>query len=461
MDEDRNTRVEALLTVARAFLDRGSTVQYDELSMDRICRITPRRELYSPPEKATKQHILFLDCSSFVFSTFYQAFNYCFKADVTSDMINLKDIRVFYYEITGIETDEEKTSVMKSFKDTLRAGDVIVTVYNTNGHTMLYAGNDIFYHCSSNGKKGSYNYQQRHDNIYERGAISNISSSVLFSPEINGTPSRSYLFRDVNLKFCILRPLSDVGAITFSTQKRVEGLKNIRSSVTSSHPEGKSIRLGEEITYNVEVVNLDTSERNIKIMYKKEEISFCLKAGESTNKLYTEVIKSDMVDGRYICKPEITVNNMGIHVPEVIFDNNSLHDFLLPAPEVIIKDLFIKQNKVEGEVYCLRKISHFSSMLVPGLFGGFGVITPEIVQSPDIRTHRITISSLQQGDLIIYKDSMDAPAVGVKYYGDGNLDFAEDTEASTFIDSLFGRFCFCVIRQSLYKAQGEGGEYAF
>jgi predicted small lipoprotein YifL len=361
----------------------------------------------------------------------------------------------------GIETDEEKTSVMKSFKDTLRAGDVIVTVYNTNGHTMLYAGNDIFYHCSSNGKKGSYNYQQRHDNIYERGAISNISSSVLFSPEINGTPSRSYLFRDVNLKFCILRPLSDVGAITFSTQKRVEGLKNIRSSVTSSHPEGKSIRLGEEITYNVEVVNLDTSERNIKIMYKKEEISFCLKAGESTNKLYTEVIKSDMVDGRYICKPEITVNNMGIHVPKVIFDNNSLHDFLLPAPEVIIKDLFIKQNKDEGEVYCLRKISHFSSMLVPGLFGGFGVITPEIVQSPDIRTHRITISSLQQGDLIIYKDSMDAPAVGVKYYGDGNLDFAEDTEVSTFIDSLFGRFCFCVIRQSLYKAQGEGGEYAF
>lgn len=452
MDEDGNTKAEALLTVARAFLDRGRAVQYDELSMDRICRITPRRELYSPPEKATGQRILFLDCSSFVFSVFYQAFNYCFKADVTSDMINLKDIRVFYYEITGKETDEEKISVMKSFKDTLRAGDVIVTVYNTNGHTMLYAGNDIFCHCSANGRKGSYNYRQRHDNIYESGAISDINSSVLFSPEINGTPSRSYLFRDANLKFCILRPLSDVGAVTFSTRKRMEGLKNIRASVTCSHPEGRSIRLGEEITYNVEVVNLDTSERNIKIMYKKEESAFCLKAGEGINKLYTEVLKAHMVDGQYICKPEIAVNDMEIHVPAVIFDNNNFPDFLLPPPEEIIKDLFIKQNKPEGDVYCLRERSRFSSMLVPGLFGGFGVITPEIVQSSDIRTHKITMSSLQQGDLIIYRDSLDAPAAGVKYYGDGNFDFAEDTDASAFTDSLFGRFCFCIIRHSLYKA---------
>lgn len=453
MDEVGNTKAEALLTVARAFFDRGSAVQYDELSMDRICRVTPRRELYSAPEKATVQHILFLDCSSFVFSTFYQAFNYCFKADVTSDMINLKDIRVFYYEITGSETDEEKISVMKSFKDTLQAGDVVVTVYNTNGHTMLYAGNDTFYHCSANGKKGSYNYQQRHDNIYESGAISNINSSVLFSPEINGTPSRSYLFRDVNLKFCILRPLSNVDTVTFSTQKRMEGLKNIRTLVTCSHPEGRSIKVGEEIVYKVEVINLDTTERNIKIIYKKEESSFCLKVGEGINKLYTEVIKSDMVDGQYICKPEITVNDMKVHVPEVIFDNNNYSPgFLFQAPEKIIEDLFTRQNKVEGEVYYLRKISHFSSMLVPGLFGGFGVITPEIVEYPDIRTHRITMSSLQSGDLIIYKDSLDAPAVGVKYYGDGNFDFAEDTDAYAFIDSLFGRFCFCVIRHSLYKA---------
>lgn len=95
MNQINDMKIEALVTLAKAFFDRGGAVQYDELSMDRICRITPRRELFSPPEKATKQHTLFLDCSSFVFSTFYQAFGYIFEADVTNDMIDLSDIRVF------------------------------------------------------------------------------------------------------------------------------------------------------------------------------------------------------------------------------------------------------------------------------------------------------------------------------------------------------------------------------
>jgi len=115
MDETANMKVEGLLTVAKAFLDRVSAIQYDELSMDRICRITPRRELYSPPEKATQQHTSFLDCSSFIFSLFYQAFHYSLEADVTSDMINLSHLQVFYYEISGKETDEEKTQIIKNY----------------------------------------------------------------------------------------------------------------------------------------------------------------------------------------------------------------------------------------------------------------------------------------------------------------------------------------------------------
>ncbi|HHY99494.1 MAG TPA: hypothetical protein GYA03_00210, partial [Tissierellia bacterium] len=51
---------------------------------------------------------------------------YIFEADVTNDMIDLSDIRVFYYEIRGNETEDEKISVMKKFKETLQAGDVTV-----------------------------------------------------------------------------------------------------------------------------------------------------------------------------------------------------------------------------------------------------------------------------------------------------------------------------------------------
>lgn len=33
--------------------------------MDRVVQITPRRDKLAPPEAATVQHMLFLDCSSF------------------------------------------------------------------------------------------------------------------------------------------------------------------------------------------------------------------------------------------------------------------------------------------------------------------------------------------------------------------------------------------------------------
>lgn len=453
MDKNINIKLDALLTVAKSFFVRGNAVQYDELSMDRICRITPRRELYSAPEKATNQHILFLDCSSFVFSTFYQAFGYEFAADVTNDMINLSNIRIFYYEITGKETEEQKISVMKNFKDNLQAGDVIVTVYDyDNGHTMLYAGNDMFYHCTSNGKKGSYNYKQRNDNIYDIGAIFYVNSSVLFSSEIDGIPSRNYLFGEKNRRFCILRPFLAIDTVTSETQKRIKGLKNIYAAVTCSHPEGRSVRAGEEVKYIIEISNLDICSHNIKIKYNKEECLVFLNKGENVSKSYIEIVKKDMVDNGYIFKPNVAVNDVAIYVPEIIYDNNQFsYDILLLEPEEIIDYLFEKQTKAEGEVYHLKAISGIKSILVPGHFGGFGVISPEIVKSPEIRTHRISMSSLQSGDLIVYKDTLDSPAKAVRYCENGRFDFAESEDASKFTDSLFGRFCFCVIRHSLYK----------
>ena len=448
---DENIKSDALLTVAESFFNRGNAIQYDELSMDRICRITPRRELYSPPEKATSRHILFLDCSSFVFSAFYQAFGYEFAADVTKDMINLSNIRVFYYEITGSETEEQQISVMRDFKDNLQTGDVIVTVYNyDNGHTMLYAGNDMLYHCTSNGKKGSYNYKQRNDNIYDTGAIFYVNSSVLFTPEINGVPSRNYLFSGKNRKFCILRPFSAIDTITSETRKRIKGLKNIYAAVTCSHPEGRSVRAGEKVEYKIEISNLDICPRNIDIKYNKKESSVLLNAGENLSKSYIEIFKEDMVHKGNIIKPNITLNDVSIYVPEIVYDKNQFSDdFLFLKPEEIINCLFEKQTKSEGEVYHLKSKSRIKSILVPSLFGGFGVISPEIVKLPEIRTHRISLSSLQSGDLILYKDTLDSPAKAVKYCGNGAFDFAENEDAYDFTDSLFGRFCFCVIRYPL------------
>ena len=41
-----------LLAMARAYYDRGSYVQYDQRSMDRVLELTPRRRKRLPPESA-------------------------------------------------------------------------------------------------------------------------------------------------------------------------------------------------------------------------------------------------------------------------------------------------------------------------------------------------------------------------------------------------------------------------
>lgn len=53
-------KTDALLAVAKAFYDRGPCVQYDQLSMDRLLRVTPRRRRMAAPEDATRQSTLFL-----------------------------------------------------------------------------------------------------------------------------------------------------------------------------------------------------------------------------------------------------------------------------------------------------------------------------------------------------------------------------------------------------------------
>ena len=39
---------QAVLTVAKAFYDRGIHTQYDQRSMDRLVQVTPRRRKYMP-----------------------------------------------------------------------------------------------------------------------------------------------------------------------------------------------------------------------------------------------------------------------------------------------------------------------------------------------------------------------------------------------------------------------------
>ena len=103
---DKTMKTEALFAMAEAYFLRGEWLQYDQLSMDRVVRISPRRESFAPPEAASPSRRLHLDCSSFVWALFYMTFGYMLEADLTWHMTNYLRPEVFYYEPTHKETPE-------------------------------------------------------------------------------------------------------------------------------------------------------------------------------------------------------------------------------------------------------------------------------------------------------------------------------------------------------------------
>ena len=94
----REEKARVLLTTAQAFVDRGAALQYDQLSMYRDVQITPRRRYTLPPEAATAQQRLYLDCATFVCAAYYNAFGYRLEADVTWNIRDLVEDCVYSIE---------------------------------------------------------------------------------------------------------------------------------------------------------------------------------------------------------------------------------------------------------------------------------------------------------------------------------------------------------------------------
>ena len=136
-----NEKREALIEVAKAYLNRGRYIQYDQRCMDRKSFLTPRRIKLYPPEAATEDNTVFLDCSSYVGALYYETFGVELPADLTWHMIDYIGPRVYYYELTHEETPEEIENITKEITRVLLPGDVITYDIGVgSGHTMLYIG---------------------------------------------------------------------------------------------------------------------------------------------------------------------------------------------------------------------------------------------------------------------------------------------------------------------------------
>ncbi len=492
-------KADALLAVAKAFYDRGPCVQYDQLSMDRLVRVTPRRRRMAAPEDATRQNTVFLDCSSFVWAAYYNAFGYALEADLSWEMINMVKPRVFYYEPTHEETEEERVRMAEEIKALLQPGDVIVFEKAGNGHVMLYQGDGKYFHCTTDsGNSGSYDYIARRDTCAEAGGIREADAKYLFEPCADKQLGRNYLFAEKVKRFAVLRPLARVGEPTENTRARLAGCRKLVCGVETSHPGGRTASAGCAVEYTVHIRNLYRTETDAAVEFIAPQGCTLLSAERACLSIPRAAaaeacfrIRVDNAAGLWIAPPLVRVNGFCVSAPRVLLGHVPSAaeaaclvadvkerlcggmDVMQAAAEAyrargialaadageVLNALFYRHDSALGSVFSRKPQVPERDMAVYSYFGGYAVITPEAAHGESVRTAGIRRADLQPGDLILCGD--DARLSGayacfytgealVGVFGAGEcMRTMMGAELDAFLETLFGRFCFALIRPYL------------
>ncbi|MBR4142021.1 MAG: C40 family peptidase [Firmicutes bacterium] len=495
---DKNQKAQVLLTTAKAYLARGAWVQYDQLSMDRFVRCSPRRSAFAAPEAGTEDLPLFLDCSSFVWNCYYQTFGYMLEADLTWHMIDVLPDRVFYYEPTHRETPEEQQAICDQVRALLEPGD-IVTFERTahSGHTMLYAGEGQFIHSTQKHGFNGYKYDESRNILDPEGTIGMDTCDRWFTPWDGRDWTKLYLLRDNVKRFSVHRPLSVAGDPTEQALIRCGKAKDLVCSVTADYKPGQTVPNGKPVVYTVAVRNDGADDQVVEIEYTaksgivEEEQGFrvvSVPAGETEKITFT--VTAD-AESAYIEEPQVFVNGLRIWTPRVMVGAalpaecaaklaTAAHGLAGGKEDVLaalhpvwescgysvpestscaLHSLFFLHDTELVDVVSRRPQKPGKDLCVYKLYGGIGVVTPQNATGADIRTTHITKEYLQPGDLILCADdALFTRSYAVLWTGEklsGCFEYGavaserSGKEAERWIDTLFGRFVFAVMRPSL------------
>lgn len=487
---DKSIKLQALLATVKAYKDRGVWLQYDELSMDRVAVVSSRRQSFAPPEAATAQNYLFLDCSSFIWACFYQAFDYMLEADLTWYMFDYLTPEIYRYEITHDETPEEIRNRIQEIREILQPGDVI-TYQQSNGigHTMLYMDEHTYANCSKHGTFNGYSYKECKNVFTGCGGVYFEPVDDLFRNSGDPVTGRNYLFKDGMKRFAVHRPLDAVGEPVSDAVARIGEAAGLVCSVETDYPGGRTAEPGSRTVYRVVVRNTNPEAVRVRISFKpgwgssissQEYAELAVDAGSEE----TAVFAADICTGAaFVYAPEITVNGLHIAAPRILTGRNldrgqeeqlclGVDRYLAESPDTacavssayrdlgitvspdareLLRRLFFLHDGSSGDVLSRRPREPEKDMCVTTLFGGKGVVTPESCTSPDVRCTYISRNDLQTGDIILLCD--DANLAGANmYFWNGETVLGTDESPDAFIDSLFGRFCFAVLRPGLGTA---------
>lgn len=183
--------------------------------------------------------------------------------------------------------------------------------------------------------------------------------------------------------------------------------------------------------------------------------------------------------------PKVTVNNLEIYVSEILVGNpidNTMLEKITEAVKAKINDktsaievassvygeygievedderkniqnCFSLHDSTKGDVLSRKIINIKKDCGVYSLYGGYGVVTPEIKTNYKVRCVKIQRRDLMAGDIILCSDDPYGNDTYSAFYTGDELTgcFQASSKPKTIrdseiIDSLFGRFCFVVLR---------------
>lgn len=521
----------AVIKTAIAYWSRGERIQYDDTRLVVKSAPTKNGGLYrwqngvrQTPEDYTTQYNGYLNCAAFIYDVYWSALGIKLGSAYTGSFAAIDDARrVFHYVPTGEETAEERAAIKQTYFDTLKPGDVIVTrsTDGVNGHTMIYVGETelknaenllypdakesttVFDSIHSSGS--NYVYESIQEHREDRGTIEKTSSTHVFNPS-----SGRYVFTKL-ASLTILRPLNTfTGEIPQNTINRLNHMGNVIAEKLSSHPTGKTVSPGSEITFTFSMQNKNTtpvtlsvrdripkyttfvSSENCTVDGRKLRWTVTIPAGETVNVSYVVKVNADAAPGQaiqttlsyvggvsVIC-PAIFVgttltetqqaalltaisnyesaNIRGMAVANAIYkDVLGKADMLPDDPTTILSKLFAPVDKF----YSLNPESNaYTKAVAPGLFGGRYVLQrsktdiqeAQYLQYEACRTRWITTDQLVAGDIILYAQNADASRQRIFLYtGEKflNLETYTYVETEYALPPLLAQNRFAIIRPSL------------
>ena len=499
----------ALVVTAESYFLRGARGQYDDTRV----WTTKYRDLwrwqssFRHPEDYTLQNVGYSNCAGFALDVYWSALNMDtsrFSGGIFANATSEEKIIARYPSSSWTDADIEKYT--KEYKEALQPGDLIVYRYadNTNGHIMVYVGDNKMIHCTGN----SYAWADKTEKYEANGCFRCDSIDLLFTEG-----NRRYLFD--KKYYAIVRPLVKFsGSVPEKSVSRMNEMRGVFAEKLSSHTISQTAGLGHEITFTFSIKNETNKSKTLTITdtvpanatyvsgaqnKSGDNLSWTvtLPAGKSTSVSYKVKVKNDSsLIGKFVSSQSF-IEKVPVNCPKITIGNtltsaemqkiksaadklktSSLRDISLA--DAIYKEAIgknnisdITSNDVFEGVYQLfstnaaswpprfKKLKTSGSMLkmiAPTLYGGRTVLEPDSPTAAQkerakLRTRMITADRLVVGDIILVSSGTDGSynTTSYMFLGDSLLNLNDNTkmELEPRLSTVVAENHFVVIRPSL------------